>query len=889
MPVDFKDIRIKSAFRTGNPTNFLLANIGEKITIEIDVEVSTYAIADNDNDILFNYTNGMIGPNWVYDPRGQFKNFNVGDVVEYKNYVTNGFGGTPAYSGVINVIDKLDDFHIQIDVDLFPGQIDQGGTQGIWNVKTPITGLKYKWNFIENDDALTFESKVDGTEQVALAPAISATAFQTSGALIVGVKYIISDFNAGDDFTNVGAASNATGIIFTATGTTPTTYSNGSTLNVVSDLTFIGAKTYQIGSASVYGNNINTASLYGFKFTIIHETVLTPFFLSAQWTDLLARIAPDYYFNTACLKSVFDIEAFFNYADPNRSVSGTSDELEGNTGWFDENFNTGVTNYSVDSIVYKDPSAVVIPGISLSTNETTVEITVKNTVDTPFSNNNTKFTLNFCKAPLNESEYQGNAKTLQENFLFDTALNTVGAASVDGDNYGTAYQVLKDVEATFVSSSEILITAKIAMDASIVADLNTLDEARYILFVATQNHLHDAPPPTVIDAVTLFVDAQEFYVDLTDPGMIVFANKYLRHYEEDVATEGTTSLEAYKEDEMVAYTQFYVDHTGRTTNTIQLTEITAKLKAKDSVTLAEFDLDEWHLPLSGLPYVAGDQYIDVTYPRPFHIPVAEIRKNIQLKRTPGQDVGLQSYYLLQFPFLIRWEYFLPLLTANYDFFDATEPNNGLNNDWFRYQDLLADWKVYYEVIIKAKKDGVPLIFNIEEQALLFDYDDKFVDFQFVSIKSYDPDSLTELLDPSGPTKFLLGYKNTLVKAVFSNLTNHPITLADVHFCVGIEVYEEGGVSGRRRISSVWTLDSDTWFLSTDGSGKVVKTLQTQVNPGDLIEASMYVDFSKIPLNKDYFKITARLYDGNSLSPLARVDEHDVDRFTEDSDLRIIEA
>lgn len=53
---------------------------------------------------------------------------------------------------------------------------------------------------------------------------------QTSGSLIIGKTYQITAFSAGDNFTNVGAASNATGVIFKATGTTPTTWSNGSAL-----------------------------------------------------------------------------------------------------------------------------------------------------------------------------------------------------------------------------------------------------------------------------------------------------------------------------------------------------------------------------------------------------------------------------------------------------------------------------------------------------------------------------------------------------------------------------------------------------------------------------------------------------------------------------------
>ena len=60
--------------------------------------------------------------------------------------------------------------------------------------------------------------------------AVGGLSKQTSGALTVDVKYIINDYQAGDDFTNVGAASNATGVIFTATGTTPTTWTNSSEL-----------------------------------------------------------------------------------------------------------------------------------------------------------------------------------------------------------------------------------------------------------------------------------------------------------------------------------------------------------------------------------------------------------------------------------------------------------------------------------------------------------------------------------------------------------------------------------------------------------------------------------------------------------------------------------
>lgn len=52
----------------------------------------------------------------------------------------------------------------------------------------------------------------------------------TSGTLTTGKRYQIQTYEATDDFTNVGAAENASGVIFTTTGTTPTQWANASTL-----------------------------------------------------------------------------------------------------------------------------------------------------------------------------------------------------------------------------------------------------------------------------------------------------------------------------------------------------------------------------------------------------------------------------------------------------------------------------------------------------------------------------------------------------------------------------------------------------------------------------------------------------------------------------------
>ncbi len=53
---------------------------------------------------------------------------------------------------------------------------------------------------------------------------------QSSGTLTIGQEYLIKTYHSPDDFTNVGASSNANGILFTATGTTPSVWSSSTVI-----------------------------------------------------------------------------------------------------------------------------------------------------------------------------------------------------------------------------------------------------------------------------------------------------------------------------------------------------------------------------------------------------------------------------------------------------------------------------------------------------------------------------------------------------------------------------------------------------------------------------------------------------------------------------------
>ena len=63
------------------------------------------------------------------------------------------------------------------------------------------------------------------------------TSVLTGPSLVTGTAYRLTDWVTDDDFTNVGAGSNADGVEFIATGTTPTHFEH-STVNTMVECTF---------------------------------------------------------------------------------------------------------------------------------------------------------------------------------------------------------------------------------------------------------------------------------------------------------------------------------------------------------------------------------------------------------------------------------------------------------------------------------------------------------------------------------------------------------------------------------------------------------------------------------------------------------------------------
>jgi hypothetical protein len=105
------------------------------------------------------------------------------------------------------------------------------------------------------------------------------------GPLVLGATYIITHFGAGDVFTNVGAASSAQGVIFTATGTAPTTWTHGSILQAVTMPPNFSLQTGLFQAELLAADTVDLKGLYELRITL--STTSGTYIESGAQSDVL--------------------------------------------------------------------------------------------------------------------------------------------------------------------------------------------------------------------------------------------------------------------------------------------------------------------------------------------------------------------------------------------------------------------------------------------------------------------------------------------------------------------------------------------------------------------------------------------------------------------------
>ncbi len=228
---------------------------------------------------------------------------------------------------------------------------------------------------------------------------------------------------------------------------------------------------------------VSSEGTYGYPtfyqdFKIVLAFFIKPFYLNGQKQSLLDLLngtnltPPEYFRDLDCLKFIYQIDARYSARDQTIKHTSGPQSKKGNTAWFNELLDGlplatgGNTQFKLISTEYFD-NATGNPVDNLDfIAPTDVQIIIEIPVGTSIPG--LKFVVNFCWGPTSNQAYQnkglidytndfGEPNDFRHLFLHDRAKQVIAAGSVNGDRYGTDYQVITNVQGVAYGSS-ILIT-----------------------------------------------------------------------------------------------------------------------------------------------------------------------------------------------------------------------------------------------------------------------------------------------------------------------------------------------------------------------------------------------------------------------------------------------
>jgi hypothetical protein len=812
-----EDVRYLDKFRpTETDVDWSLYNIGEPYDVEIDYRVEEVAIAESQSVDDSGYI--------ILNPTSSTSNIADTDGVAYSDSpkFTNFFvGDTVTVTGAFNTSND-GSYTIIEKISDYAIRLNTSfissfvSTNGTIYITTPFAGHKYLFNWIENAAPTQF-IEVESQQENQL--------YYDSATTALG----------------------ATSMLWNGNGTN------------------------EIEGATIEGGGTST---YGQKFTIKHTGVVTPFFLAAQLADTQARLNPEYFEAGNCLKHVFKLEVNRDLSNPNDTQVITYDEREGNTGWLNENYNGQKENYTFSNLVLTRVSdATTLDALELSST-TDATFTVTNTVDSPFSATLTKGMGVFWILPDLETSYQNNSRTLKENFVYDYGLNTI-ATITNGNNFGTTLQAIEEVEITYVDADNIDVRIRFSFGSLAQSIINENDFKNYLFGFTIEN---ESLTRETSDKTTLFVNTNQFYVQLFDSNLITNTTGFLFHRYSDFS-DAVSLPDVFPVDDLVASSQFNIDFNGLESDGIDILSVSHELVLKHA-TNAEILVESNTYNTAGSDLLNGYvPLIDVNQNRAFTIADNDFRKLVSIERDSANDSGTTFAYKTTYPFFLRWETWEALSVSNppSGVYDSSLPNNGLNNFLYRYS--VEGYTLNYRLRFTILQNGEQFTQEFDSPTTMYDFDSN-AEWNNEYIKSYDVATSTELI--SGSDKFLQGYTDTRLEAAFDKTVGTLPAIADIDIVFWIIGKEKGTIKSVKRASSFYADSGDTWFKGITSNELVNKTKTVS-----LYEGKILVDFTK--LSGSDFTVYARLHDNISGIPLdAKLLEDGTLKVLEDSTTKIIQ-
>jgi len=814
---------------------------------------------------------------------------NIGDVtqvktfIRFENYITATTTDTDDSDGLVAIV----------------GHPDASTTGGI------IPDPRYLWTSellgfegVNEGDEITVYRPTDQTYHVTIVEEIVSTqlllmttpyGLTSETPFPVGsVAYVSTDIQSIEFYNGLIENSEPTNYTDKTTGVGRRARVEGLSNTVTSEtqMTQLGDKAYQYGTLSVRGNGSGdgpTVPAVSQAFVITQTFVNGPLSTADQVSNIKSRIAPPYLIDNNCLKYVSRTELSKDLNNPNDVKSGITDAtLKGNSGFTNENLNTGIQRYTISGVTYTRPDLTTTDSIELSTNEMTIEFFVNNTENAPFSNGNTKFVFRHWVLHENPDEYRlpqfpdpsttypARDRFLKENQLFDRIECTLGTLSATPDNLGGTDQIIKECDSLFISSSQIKVTATIEMSAQAVARISSIPGLNYEISIEIADHTKTRSKS---DKESPVVDIQPYFIETADPTMITPVNGFILHTGSDVDTDQVESAVIRPGDDFNPTTIFSLNRNDvanyeRANAAIDFISITTQIIAKKGSEF--FVLDEQKQNLNNLPIIIDPTYgtvpeIDVQKDRGFASPVDDLRKYFVIKRRSDLDAAGLFYYEVNYPCIFRWEPWEKLAGVPEEFYDRDAPANqhfGKNHDWAHYV-VGTSWDIYYRIQIVATKDGIPQTYSLDSLLLVEDYL-QGVEWDTENIKAFKTDAAGTPGDEiiQGIQSGTMENELTLIRGekTYLDPPHTAPTLPDLEMVFLVSVFEETNYKGAFLISSLYDRTGNSPWIGLNGILKTTKTNNALIYRAEAILQNGFFSAGQ------QLRIACRFYDKREEGP-----------------------
>lgn len=384
-------------------------------------------------------------------------------------------------------------------------------------------------------------------------------------------------------------------------------------------------------------------------------------------------LEPSWFNANLSVKPYYRFQAFSQQNNPNSALTLTFSEYQGNVGWYNESYNQGENDFTIEGVVMTTATGSPLSEIDYA-QKTVVEVTISGPSDfLPVAE------VQFNLIPdidtiKNKPEINADLISLSNSFCDFTGAPAITNTVRGKDNRQIA---ITDQDVNVATANTIVVTFTLDPNSDFEAFVESMatEARRFRLSVTVES---DAGTANFNNSVSLI--ARESYlakapIEGGPFGGLVLSG-FLNHVQESTDTVNTDYV-GCTEDDMLFKSVFNLEKGAVWNSLILAVEV---FRLSDGVNFAlesqTISLENFLVDSNGVIQIFHEQttqqFLESTD-----------RNKIQLNLT-GTDTSTTYEVELLWSMMANWRSWLPQTNALPEFIDSALPNFGKSKDWVRY-------------------------------------------------------------------------------------------------------------------------------------------------------------------------------------------------------------